>query len=85
MQLYWSKGIDEDGETQLLGPFEIRDMATSESEIAGLRGVTVFEAPDRNSAMRAAQSGGSRSTLSADEPMPAVPAFRAREDNEELQ
>ena len=80
MILYWAKGIDEEGETQLLGPFEIRDMATSESEIAGLRGVSVFQAPDRNAAMRAAQSGGSRSALSADEPIPAAPAFRARED-----
>ena len=85
MILFWAKGIDEEGETQLLGPFEIRDMATSESEIAGLRGVTVFQATDRNNAMRVAQGGGNRSTLSADEPMPAAPVFRAHEDEEELQ
>ena len=65
---YWTYGLNDQGEPQLLGPFETGDDANDAG--AELNRVQVFQARDRQDALRQLQRGAvsRRQPIQVDEP-----------------
>jgi hypothetical protein len=85
MMMYWAYGTDDQGEIEVVGPYDYQEQAAMNAEARELHNVHTVSGQNRQQAMQQIHGRPQRNMIRSDEALPALPVFPTSPSSDETE